>query len=272
MVKKFNLVLNLIVIIFIAAGCVTQNKKFTEADYEKVEKEIEIGRAVFAKLAGKYGVIKDEKSTEYLNKFGKSLAMFTERQEIEYYFAVLKSDQVNAYALPGGYVLISLGALKQIKSPGELAGIIAHELGHINKKHVLKRVKIQTKFNFFETLARFIAGPRQIVTTVVNQVSQKVEEVLFIKGYDAADEYEADAYAVTLLTNMQINSSEYIRLLVRLKTQTKKEELENLDATHPDIQERINRMMPLIDSKLSKLKDTEKFKEFMTFINGDNAL
>ena len=261
-----------VLIIILITSCVTQNNQFTAEDLEKVEKEIEIGRAVFAKLAGKYGVIKHEKSTEYLNKFGKSLAMFTERQEIEYFFAILKSDQVNAYALPGGYVLISLGALKQVKASGELAGIIAHELGHINKKHVLNRVKIQTKFNFFETLARFIAGPRQIVTTLVNQVSQKVEEVLFIKGYDAKDEYEADAYAVTLLSNLQINVSDYLNLLERLKNHEQKEELENLDATHPDIQERINRMLPLVNNEIPKLKETEKFNEFMTFITGDNAL
>ena len=147
---------------------------------EYVEKEKELGRAAFAKLAGKYGVLKDEETTEYLNKLGKALSLYVERHELEYYFAILDSEQINGYALPGGYILITKGALKHIDTKGALLGVLAHELGHINKKHVLQGVKIETKQNFFETLARILAGPRQIITNVVNQVSQKIE--LFIEG------------------------------------------------------------------------------------------
>ena len=92
--------------------------------YEAVDKEIEVGRAVFAKLAGKYGVLRDQRATLYLNKMGKSLGMYTERQELEYFFAILSTEQVNGYALPGGYILISLGALRRMESPGAPSAII----------------------------------------------------------------------------------------------------------------------------------------------------
>lgn len=234
---------------------------------EFVEKEREIGRAVFAKLAGKFGVWHNQEATEYLNKLGKSVALYSQRQELEYFFAILDTEQINAYALPGGYILISKGAIKSINNKGELLGILAHELGHIDKKHVLEGVNIQVKMNFFESLARILAGPRQVITAVVGQVTDKIEETLFIQGLAADDEFEADQYAVELLQSLGISAVDYYNYLQRLSKNPYAAELAELGKTHPDIKDRIEKIEKILNKELKSSKDTENFLAFMKIIN-----
>ena len=242
-------------------------QKETETMEEYVEKEKELGRAVFAKLAGKFGVVKDEEATKYLNMLGKSIGLYTERQELEYFFAILNTDQINAYALPGGYILISKGTLKSITNKGELIGVLSHELGHINKKHVLKGVKIQVKFNFFESLARILAGPRQVITNIVNQVSDKIEEKLFMEGLAADDEFEADNYAVNLMQSIGISAVDYLENLKSLSSHTDDKAMEELDKTHPDINVRLQKIESILNKNLKSSSTTDSFIAFKTIID-----
>ena len=195
------------------------------------------------------------------------LALYCERQDIEYFFAILNYDKINAYALPGGYILISLGTLKSVNSESELLGIIAHELGHINKKHILKNVKIEVKPNFFEILARFLAGPRNVVTVAINQISNKIEEALFLKGLNQEDEYEADNYAVSLLKLWGIEQNSYINFLERLSQNQDVKKMEELYQTHPDFKSRIDNLKEITDSTTEPKKDSEEFKKFKEIIN-----
>ena len=237
-----------------------------EKQLEVAEKEKEVGRAAFAKIAGKYGVLKNEEATSYLNKLGKSLALYTERQEIEYFFAILNTDQINAYSLPGGYILISKGTINSIDNQPALLGVLAHELGHINKKHILKRVKVEVRYNFFETLARIISGPTQVITNIANQISDQIEEELFIKGLDSEDEFEADRYALDLLQSLNINARDYIDYLSALSSYPDVKALENLDATHPKTEERIKKMEEYIIPDIDKLNDSENFLKFKSLV------
>ncbi len=232
-------------------------------DPAEVAKEEEVGEAAFAKLAGQFGVVQDAEATEYLNKYLQSLALFVERQELNYYAAILDTDQVNAYALPGGYIFVTLGTLKRVESPGELAGILAHELGHIQHKHILDNVSIEVEYSAVETLARLLAGGRQIVNTAMAQINDAIEERLFLEGYNVDDEYEADAYAVTYLETLGISANPYQSFLTRLSGETS-EAMENLGATHPPLEERLKRMEAVrsTDGALRVLEATPEFDQF----------
>ncbi|MEE1291434.1 MAG: hypothetical protein UHW86_10450, partial [Spirochaetota bacterium] len=117
--NEYLRILTVLLCLFSVVSCATtKGSVITEEQkqtLEIAEKEKEIGDAAFAKLAGKYGVLRDETLTAYLNKFGKSIALYCERQEFDYFFAILDTDTVNAYSLPGGYVLITKGALKALQ-------------------------------------------------------------------------------------------------------------------------------------------------------------
>lgn len=270
-IKKCCLSVFAVVMTINAVSCATTKDNVVTFEQKEVleiaEKEKEIGSAAFAKLAGKYGVLRDEELTGYLNKFGKSLALYCARQEFDYFFAILDTDTINAYSLPGGYVVITKGALKALQSPGELAGVIAHELGHINKYHITNNVKIETKMNFFEVLARFIAGPRQVVSTMAAQVSEKIEEKLFIEGFDSDTEFEADAYAGELLTALDVNIEDYIAYLQRLEARNSEEAMQELDKTHPPMADRLAKLEAFRSSEIRVLPNTENFSGFMSHLN-----
>ena len=269
--NEYLRILTVLLSLFSVVSCATtKGSVITEEQkqtLEIAEKEKEIGDAAFAKLAGKYGVLRDEALTAYLNKFGKSIALYCERQEFDYFFAILNTDTVNAYSLPGGYVLITKGALKALQTPGELAGVIAHELGHINKFHITNNVKIETKMNFFEILARFIAGPRQVISTMAAQVSDKIEEKLFIEGFDSDTEFEADEYAGQMLLSLDINTSDYIAYLQRLEANTDDESMQELDRTHPPMSERLAKLEAFRSDDVRVLPVSEKFSNFINQLN-----
>lgn len=231
-------------------------------DVETVKKEIEVGKAAFAKIVGKYGMLKDEAATAYLNKYVKSLALYSDRQELEYFAAILGTAQVNGYSLPGGYIMITQGALERMDEPGALAGVIAHELGHISLRHVLDNVNIEVRYSFVETLARVLAGSRQVITSSIDQINDKIEERLFLEGYDASDEFDADRYAVTLLQALNVSAEPYVRYLERLDREEGTQALGNLDATHPATADRVARIKEMLLPGLPELQPTDEFRAF----------
>lgn len=231
-------------------------------------KEQEVGQAAFAKLDGQYGVVTDTAATAYLNKYLQSLSLFVERQEIPYRAAILNTSEINAYALPGGYIFVTLGTLQQVQTPGELAGILAHELGHVQHRHVLDQVTIEVGYDFAETLARFLAGGRQVVNTAMAQVNDAIEERLFLEGYQADDEYEADRFALEFLHSLGISAQDYVSFLTRLGEHQVEADasLDNLDATHPPLDERLKRLRPMVNPDLPPLEPTDQFNQFRSTI------
>lgn len=258
-------------VVALFSGCAGSPDPAPQASEEaeiaaEVAKEEEVGEAAFAKLAGQYGIVRDEAATAYLNKYLQSLALYVERQELSYRAAILDTEQINAFALPGGYILVTLGTLQQLSSPGELAGVLAHELGHVQHKHILDNVTIEVEYSFAETLARVLAGGRGVVNTAMAQINDAIEERLFLEGYQAEDEYEADAYAVALLQSLGMSATPYHGFLRRLSEEGPEAgaSLENLDATHPPLSERLRRIEPLLaEEELREPGATEEFAAFM---------
>jgi len=188
-----------------------------------------------------------------------------ERPSLQYRCVILATEQVNAYSLPGGYVCITLGALKAMREPGELAGVLVHELGHINKSHILKYVKIQVRKDFWETLGRIIAGSRMVITGTINQINDQIGERLFLEGYAAPQEFEADAYAVNLLQLLDLDARPYVDFLGRLEAMGNTEK-ENLDKTHPPLSKRIEALQPLLTDSHKPYPRTTEFEKFLEII------
>jgi len=156
------------------------------------EEEIALGRQVAARLAGTFGVWKDASWTERINVMGRSLAPYSERPDIKYRFAILDTDDVNAYSAPGGYVFLSRGLLKQVKSEGELAGVLGHEIGHIAKKHVLKEIQ---KSGLWQAGAKVAISSSDLSPEqekLLKGLTDASWDVLVVKGLSQQDEFEAD--------------------------------------------------------------------------------
>ena len=104
------------------------------------EQEEEIGRAGAAKMIAVLGLYNEPGLTEYVNLVGNTVARQGERS-LHYRFAVLNTPVVNAFALPGGYIFVTRGALATMKNEAELAGTLAHEVAHVDGRHLEKAVR-----------------------------------------------------------------------------------------------------------------------------------
>lgn len=155
-----------------------------------LQEEITIGNSVAVEIVAKYGgLVRDEAITRRVNLVGKSLAQYCDRTELNFRFGILNSPTVNAFSAPGGDVFITRGLYDLIQNDDQLAGVLAHEIGHVTRKHALKIVERGQAFDGIAGLAsqngggdlkRYSEGVHQITAT------------LFEKGFDPKTEYDAD--------------------------------------------------------------------------------
>jgi predicted Zn-dependent protease len=105
------------------------------------EEERKIGEDVSAKIRQRFGVVQDVAVHKYVTLVGTVLAQQSERPNLAWRFIVLDTDGVNAFASPGGIVHITRGALGLIRNEAELAGVLAHEIGHVSHKHAVNAIR-----------------------------------------------------------------------------------------------------------------------------------
>ncbi|MFC7462660.1 M48 family metalloprotease [Hydrogenophaga defluvii] len=161
-------------------------------------KEIEIGRNLAAVLLGAKPALKDARTQRYVNELGRWLALHSSRPQLPWLFVVLDDPGVNAFAAPGGFVFVTKGLLDRTFSEAELAGVLAHEIVHVEKKHHLQALSASARAG----LATQLIGSqvRNNVEGVVATQLMNLGKNLYSKGLDRADEFEADALGVSLAT------------------------------------------------------------------------
>ncbi len=172
-----------------------------------VEEEVAIGEEIAGRLLGAEPLVDDDKLQEYVNKVGKWLAMQSDRKELEWHFGVLDTEDVNAFAAPGGFVFITRGLYKKLSNEAELAGVLSHEIGHITRKHHLKLIKKSKAIDMGGKLLRNQLkgdGGSMGNRTVRNLIGSGAE--ILARGLDKNAEYEADRIGVVLATRAGYDS------------------------------------------------------------------
>lgn len=151
-----------------------------------LEKEREMGRQVAAVVAGRWRVLNNPTLTDYVNMVGTVVAMQSPRYtEVPFRFAVLETDDINAFATPGGYIFITKGALDLMESEAELAGVLGHEIAHVDQKHVLEQVR---KGNMITGAASEADLNGPVLDRAIEQLSS-----LIFKGVGREAELESDS-------------------------------------------------------------------------------
>ncbi|MDH4164644.1 MAG: M48 family metalloprotease [Nitrospirota bacterium] len=207
---------------------------------EDIAEEIRFGREIAARIIGRYGLYDNDELMKYVNLVGKSVAANTCRQEIQFRFAVLNTEEVNAYAAPGGYIFITRGALTHMQDEAELAGVLAHEVAHVTQKHIVKELNIQSEDTSAASgMARLIGGTSEAARTAFAQAVDKALDMLFKDGYKREDEVEADRTGVSFSALAGYDPTGLPRYL-EIIGPTKEKDTEVLDKTHPGYKERVS--------------------------------
>ncbi|OIR04185.1 beta-barrel assembly-enhancing protease precursor [mine drainage metagenome] len=158
--------------------------------------EIALGEGIASNLLGAAPLLDNPAAQQYVNRVGRWLALQTERPDLPWQFGVLDDNDVNAFAAPGGYVFITKGLLAQMNSEAELAGVLAHEISHVLRKHHLQAIKKGARTELLSDLANEALKGKGANPALNKLVSAGTE--VYARGLDKSDEFEADRMGVVI--------------------------------------------------------------------------
>lgn len=199
--------------------------------------EIAVGREVAGRTLGAAPLVADAELQAYVNRVGRWVAMQSERPDLPWHFGVLDTSSVNAFAAPGGYVLITRGLYEMLNSESQLAGVLGHEIGHIVQRH---HVKVMQQSALVSAGAR--AAQRSDRSLLVNNLIGTGAEVM-ARGLDKDAEFEADRIGVVLAARAGYSPYGLVEVLHLLAARTADDtSLALLFKTHPAPGERLTQL------------------------------
>lgn len=159
------------------------------------EEEAAIGRQIAGTLLGAAPLIDDAAVQAYVNRVGRWVASQSERPDLKWTFGVIDSADVNAFAAPGGYVFITKGLYDRLQDEAQLAGVLGHEIGHVQQKHHIKVIQKQKMMSLGTlVLSTQIKGEKMIQKLIGSGAE------IMARGLDKSAEFEADRVGVVLAT------------------------------------------------------------------------
>jgi len=214
--------------------------------------EIKFGKEISARILSRFNLYDNKKLTRYVSLVGTSIALHSQRSELNYHFAILDDNSLNAYSAPGGYIFITKGLLNFINDEAELAGILAHEIAHITNRHIVNELNIKdASRENLSSLARFIGASAGTTSAVISKTINRAMAVLFETGFEKKDELEADYHATLLLANTGYDPTALMRLLTRISNSTNKNLIKSV--THPSFDKRFKNLSKIIGQNLFEL-------------------
>jgi predicted Zn-dependent protease len=203
----------------------------------------------------------DEELQRYVNLVGRTVAANGQRPEVTYAFAVLDNPDPNAFAGPGGYIFITKGSLRVMKNEAELAGVLAHEVAHIAKKHMIQTYRRASLVSALqESAAAFDKNAAQY-----KELVDAATDTLFDKGLDKKFEFEADTVGTEIAVISGYDPKGLVNFLKKLETVT--DSKGGWFKTHPPLSERVNKLNTLLAGQLSGEKGVEQRERFQKMMS-----
>nr|CRH05293.1 Putative protein containing peptidase M48, Ste24p domain. Putative putative Zn-dependent protease [Candidatus Magnetococcus massalia] len=226
--------------------------------------EIAIDRAQSPhQFSADYGEFGDTGVNRYLSDVGKTLAASTHRPKMPYTFRGVNATHVNAYAFPGGSIAATRGILLGMKSEAELAGLLGHELGHVNARHAAQR---QTRTLLTQVAmagaSRYAQGLGGTASMLVNNLGGIASGAL-LAHYSRDDERQADDLGMQYMARVGENPQGMVDLMQLLNTQNKHKPsaLQQMFSTHPMSRERIQTAKRTAQGRFAALLEAPNHRE-----------
>jgi len=222
----------------IALGCPELTSAFTVISEAK---EAELGRQADQEILKRFGRYPDPELEAYVTSVGERLLQVVEPRGIKYQFKVVDSPEVNAFALPGGYIYVNRGMLAELNSEAELAGVLGHEIGHVAGRHAARQMTRSLGYQVL-TLGLIGLGAAAGAKEHVGQLGMVMGQLfqMILLGYSRDFELEADDFGLRVASKAGYDPQVIIGFHKRLRL---KERLEGSGyhgfSTHPDTAERI---------------------------------
>ncbi len=226
--------------------------------------EERVGEVAAARILGAASLLDAPAAQKYVNLVGATVAQRAEGG-YKWRFGLVKTDSVNAFATPGGFILVTTGLVKQLQSEDELAFVLAHEVGHVIKRHHYRVVQRQ---RLAEAAAKQLqAASGEAANAALSQASAQI----YARGLDKSSEFEADRVGVELMTQVGYDPAASVGVLERLQLLKGDDpSAELLFSTHPSPADRLDTLLQSgVDSLPRPAQDSiavrsARFKQFIT--------
>jgi predicted Zn-dependent protease len=251
--------LGIILAAFVLSGCFNTQYNTATGRQETIlyssAKEVRMGEKLSRKIERKYGLSDDEEAQKRVKEIGAKIASVSDRDDIPYHFAVIDDEEVNALALPGGYVYVSQGLMDAAESDDEVAAVIAHEVGHVAARHSMKQLQGEYLYTFLTALTlagnrdrNFFAGSNFSYISLMMQYSRQYEK-------------EADQLSVRYLKRAGYDTNAALSMLDKLDAidAKKPERVYTYFRSHPPIDMR----QALIRTEITGELDYESYLDMM---------
>jgi len=236
----------------VMTGANPEDIRGASTDIDEPE-EIELGRAVASALGSRYMLMRDEALTRYVALVGNEVALQSDRPDIRYYFGVLDTEEVNAFAATGGYVFITRGTLRLMRDEATLAAVLGHEVGHIALKHHLEAIKDKKKTAVGSSLTKsairigsgFIPGVGGTVTSAVVNTPlldlgmDAAVELVLLKPWSRGEEEQADSAGFKYATRAGYDAVGLRNFLKAVQDSGSQPSSSKWFSTHPGTVERL---------------------------------
>lgn len=240
------------------------------------KRELEIGAEEHAKVMQSMALLTDEELNAYVNEVGQRLALVSDRPDLDFKFTIIDSPEINAFALPGGYVYINRGLLTYLNSEAELAAVLGHEIGHITARHAVQ----QQSRGSLARVASGVGGVVAAVATGSGYIGSQIMDVgslwaqAGLSGFGREHELEADTLGAEYLLRAGYNPQAVITVVTVLKNQedfntkvaNQQPSYHGLFATHPRNDTRLQQAISSVGAlpvSQATLVDNQKFRDEM---------
>ncbi len=215
--------------------------------------EVAIGQGMAEQIRQQETILPDTVWQNYITEIGQSIVAVSDRKGLDYQFRVIQSDQINAFAAPGGFIYFYTGLLKIMESEAEFAAVMAHEISHVVARHGIKRVQAAMGAQLAYQLVFGEEGAGQALDAAIG-----IGLNLTFADYSREAEREADRYGVIYMTRAGYDpraTADMFQALAEAGGGGERNVFENLFASHPETQERINNVKEQVN-QLQPLPDT----------------
>ena len=230
------------------------------------QQEVELGQSQAQQVNAQLPIIQDPTINRYLQTVGDSLARLTSRNDLDWHFYMVNSNDFNAFALPGGYIYVNRGVAERSDRLDQFASVVGHEIGHVVLRHSVKQMEQMQGANVGVTVACALTS---ICNSGLGQTGIQVAGSAIFAKFSRSDEAEADAAGVEELVRAGINPNGMPEMFEKLlaERQSSPGALDAWFADHPLEEDRINntraqiaKMNPAVLRTLTS--DTRAFQDF----------
>ncbi len=213
--------------------------------------EIEIGGNLISGLLGAAPLVDDPGLQQYVNDVGFWVAAQSGRKNLPWRFGVIESDGINAFAAPGGYVVITRGLFELLQNEAQLAAVLAHEIAHVVRKHHLKALQKTMKRDFWARVTVGAVSDEEDREKLREMINAGVQ--LYATGLDRDYEYDADLRGVVLAARAGYDPYALLDVLTTIESiDPESDALGVMLKTHPPTADRLARLGEKMDGRLDQ--------------------